>query len=51
ANLGKLDEYLTSVSAIEAKLNDGLGPIPVPLTLKDFVAPKTWDLPQNCDRS
>ncbi|KDO26837.1 DNA/RNA non-specific endonuclease [Saprolegnia parasitica CBS 223.65] len=51
ANLGKLDEYLTSVSAIEKKLNDGLGPIPVPLKLKAYVAPSSWALPSNCDRS
>ncbi|OQR95541.1 endonuclease, partial [Achlya hypogyna] len=41
-NLGPLDDYLTSVDAIEKKLNDGLGPIPVPLKLKALVAPSSW---------
>ncbi|OQR80446.1 endonuclease, partial [Achlya hypogyna] len=47
--LGKLDEYLVSVNYIESKLNDGLGPIPISDALKSEVAPKTWDIPQNCD--
>lgn len=50
-NLGNLDEYLTSVAEIESKLNDDLGPIPVPQKLKGIVAPKSWVLPKGCDRS
>ncbi|EQC31966.1 DNA/RNA non-specific endonuclease [Saprolegnia diclina VS20] len=48
--LGKLDEYLVSVNFIESKLNDDLGPIPVPDALKKNVEPVTWPLPNNCDR-
>ncbi|ETV90143.1 hypothetical protein H310_15027 [Aphanomyces invadans] len=48
--LGALDEYLVSVHDIEAKLNDNLGPIPVPAALKSFKAPSSWLLPQGCSR-
>ncbi|KDO23273.1 DNA/RNA non-specific endonuclease [Saprolegnia parasitica CBS 223.65] len=48
-NLGKLDKYLVSVASIEARLNDGLGPIPVPEGLKNTVESATWALPDNCD--
>ncbi|KDO16166.1 DNA/RNA non-specific endonuclease [Saprolegnia parasitica CBS 223.65] len=48
-NLGKLDEYLVSVASIEDRLNDGLGPIPVPEGLKKTVETATWALPDNCD--
>ncbi|KDO23272.1 hypothetical protein SPRG_20994 [Saprolegnia parasitica CBS 223.65] len=41
--------YLVSVASIEARLNDGLGPIPVPEGLKNTVESATWALPDNCD--
>lgn len=34
----KLDDYRVSVEYIESQLNDGLGPIPIPLELKKMVA-------------
>ncbi|KAG9409680.1 hypothetical protein AC1031_019945 [Aphanomyces cochlioides] len=50
-NLGKLDSYLVSVADIEAKLNDGQGPIPVPEELKSIKETTTWTLPAGCNRS
>ncbi|CAK4083094.1 unnamed protein product [Aphanomyces euteiches] len=50
-NLGKLDSYLVSVADIEAKLNDGQGPIPVPEELKSIKETATWTLPTGCTRS
>jgi endonuclease G len=44
-----LDEYLVAVSDIEAKLTDGLGPIPVPIALKRFKAATVWPTPVRCD--
>ncbi|RHY18312.1 hypothetical protein DYB32_010402, partial [Aphanomyces invadans] len=38
------NKYLVSVAEIEAKLNDDLGPIPVPASLKNQKAP-TSSLP------
>ncbi|KAF0687832.1 hypothetical protein As57867_020409, partial [Aphanomyces stellatus] len=49
-DLGKLDEYLVSVSEIEAQLTDNNGPIPVPEAMKTFKATSTWLLPSNCSR-
>ena len=41
-DLGTLDDYLVSVGNIEAKLNDGIGAIPVPDALKSYKAKASW---------
>lgn len=40
--LGDLDQYLLSVQDIESKLNDELGPIPIPQALKGIKATQNW---------
>ena len=37
-----VDDYLVSVLDIEKKINDGLGPIPIPTSLKAKRVTKTW---------
>ncbi|KAF0693031.1 Aste57867_15954 [Aphanomyces stellatus] len=49
-NLGPLDDYIVSVREIEARVNDNLGPIPVPDSLKDVKAAASWPLPADCGR-
>ncbi|KAF0686647.1 hypothetical protein As57867_003007, partial [Aphanomyces stellatus] len=49
-NLGPLDDYLTSVAAIESQLIDGLGAIAVPEALKSVVADGSWEIPSGCGR-
>ncbi|ETV93834.1 hypothetical protein H310_12187 [Aphanomyces invadans] len=50
-NLGAVDKYLVSVNDIEARLTDGLGPIPVPAALKSFKATTSWAKPAGCSRA
>jgi endonuclease G len=42
-NLGELTDYMVSIDEIEVLLNDGLGPINIPNSLKKDIAEFSWD--------
>ena len=48
-----LDSYIVSITEIESKLNDGLGPIlPESVGFKDKVGSmEDWNIPDSCDKS
>jgi endonuclease G len=46
--LGALDQYLVSVAEIESKINDDLGPIPIPAKLKGIRLAKSWGIGKQC---